>query len=63
MLRLKLSNLIETSNDIVLIIDSAGQINIVNERAVKMLGYTREELRGRTIESFVTDGSWEDVQK
>ncbi len=63
MLRLKLSNLIETSNDIVLIIDSAGQINIVNERAVKMLGYTREELRGRTIESFVSDGSWEDVQK
>lgn len=63
MLKLKLSNLIETSNDIVLITDSAGQINIVNERAVKMLGYTREELRGRTIESFVTDGSWEDVQK
>ncbi|MBM4135760.1 MAG: response regulator [Nitrospira sp.] len=63
MLKLKLSNLIETSNDIVLITDSAGQINIVNERAVKMLGYTREELRGRTIDSIVTDGSWEDVQK
>ncbi|MEW6213968.1 MAG: response regulator [Nitrospirota bacterium] len=63
MLKLKLSHLIETSNDMVLITDSAGQINVVNERATEMLGYTRQDLTGRTIGSLIKDDFWEAVQK
>jgi diguanylate cyclase (GGDEF)-like protein/PAS domain S-box-containing protein len=61
--RLKFSNIVESSNDMVLITDSAGLIITFNDRAINMLGYTQEDLTGRTISSLIKDDLWEVVQK
>lgn len=61
--RLKFSNLIESSNDMVFITDSAGLIITFNDQAINMLGYTQDDLTGRTISSLIKDDLWEVVQK
>lgn len=62
-LRFKCAHLIEASNDMVLITDSAGFISVFNERATEMLGYTKQNLAGMTIGSLIKDDSWELIQK
>jgi diguanylate cyclase (GGDEF)-like protein/PAS domain S-box-containing protein len=62
-LRLKLSTLLETSNDIILIADTYGLISFFNQRAVDVLNYTKEDLTGKAIGSLVKASSWEVVQK
>ncbi|MEW6002492.1 MAG: diguanylate cyclase [Nitrospirota bacterium] len=61
-LRLKLSDLIEISNEALLMVDSSGFIILSNDRTTEILGYTREDLRGRSINSLIKDGSSDSFQ-
>lgn len=54
--RIKFSNLIESCNDIVLITDSNGLIISNNESATELLGYTRDDILGKTITSIIKNG-------
>ncbi|MBM4141300.1 MAG: diguanylate cyclase [Nitrospira sp.] len=62
-LRLKLTNLTEASNDMVLITNSAGLVSVFNERATDILGYSKQDLTGMTIGSLIKDDFWEVIQK
>lgn len=62
-LRFKCAHLIEATNDMVLITDSAGLVSVFNERATEILGYTRQDLTGIAIGSLIKDDSWELIQK
>ncbi|MCX5720194.1 MAG: diguanylate cyclase [Nitrospirae bacterium] len=62
-LRFKCAHLIEATNDMVLITDSAGLVSVFNERATEILGYTRQDLTGLAIGSLIKDDSWELIQK
>lgn len=62
-LRLKLSTLLEASNDIVLIVDPCGLISFFNEKAAEVLNYAKEDLTGRAIGSLIKDSFWDVVQK
>jgi len=62
-LRFKCAHLIEATNDMVLITDSAGLVSVFNERATEILGYTRQDLTGMAIGSLIKDDSWELIQK
>jgi diguanylate cyclase (GGDEF)-like protein/PAS domain S-box-containing protein len=63
MVKLKLSNLLETSNDVILITDTSGLISIVNDRATEILGYPRENLKGRAVNTVISNGFWDSIQK
>ncbi|MEW6108586.1 MAG: response regulator [Nitrospirota bacterium] len=54
--RLKFSSLIESCNDIVLITDSNGLVISSNESAGLVLGYSTDELLGKTITSIIKNG-------
>jgi diguanylate cyclase (GGDEF)-like protein/PAS domain S-box-containing protein len=62
-LNLKLSTLLEASNDIILIIDSYGMISFFNQRATEVLNYTKDDLTGRSIGSLIKGNLLEAVQK
>lgn len=48
-------NVLESAPDAIVIIDHYGKIAVVNKQAVKMFGYTREELLGKEIEILLPD--------
>lgn len=52
----KFSSLIESCNDIVLITDPNGLVISGNESARELLGYSSEELLGKTITSIIKNG-------
>jgi PAS domain S-box-containing protein len=54
-------HIMEGSNDIVLITDPSGAISAFNERAVELLGYSKQYLNGMSIQSLMKDGRWESV--
>ncbi len=54
--KIKFSSLIESCNDIVLITDSNGFIITCNETASDLLGYSKDELIGKTITSIIKNG-------
>lgn len=54
-------HMMEGSNDIVLITDPSGAISAFNERAVELLGYSKQYLNGMDIQSLLKDGRWESV--
>lgn len=56
-MRLKFSSLMESSNEIVLITDSNGLIISSNAAASEILGYSPDDLLGRTITSVVENGA------
>jgi diguanylate cyclase (GGDEF)-like protein/PAS domain S-box-containing protein len=51
--RFKFSRLIESCNDIVLVTDSHGLVISSNEAASEILGYSRDDLLGKTITSVI----------
>jgi PAS domain S-box-containing protein len=55
MLKLMLSRMIKTSNDMVLIVDSRGIVTLVNQKAAKWLGRKKNELAGSRIEELIND--------
>jgi diguanylate cyclase (GGDEF)-like protein/PAS domain S-box-containing protein len=61
--RLRLSTLLEASNDIVLIVDPCGLISFFNEKAAGVLNYAKEDLTGRAMGSLIKDSFWDVVQK
>lgn len=50
----KFRRLVETSNEGILTLDSERRITFINQQIASMLGYTIEEMLGRTYESFIT---------
>lgn len=50
----KFRRLVETSNEGILTLDSERRITFINQQMASMLGYTIEEMLGRTYESFIT---------
>lgn len=57
MLKLMVSRILKTSNDMVFIIDSRGIVTLVNHKAAKCLGRKKNELAGRRIEELIKDVS------
>ncbi|HBC95003.1 MAG TPA: hypothetical protein DCZ10_19430, partial [Pelotomaculum sp.] len=55
MLKLMLSRMLKTSNDMVLIVDSRGIVTLVNQKAAKWLGRKKNELAGSRIEELIND--------
>jgi diguanylate cyclase (GGDEF)-like protein/PAS domain S-box-containing protein len=55
--RLKFSSLLEAGNDIAIVTDSHGLIVSSNESAGDMLGYTQDEMLGKTITSIIGNGN------
>jgi PAS domain S-box-containing protein len=49
----KLSALLESASQGIVVIDVAGRITLVNARLEAMFGYSREELLGQTLETLV----------
>ena len=54
--QLRLRQLLEGAPDAIIISDSAGVIHTVNEQALRLLGYTRDELIGTSIDRLVPAG-------
>jgi PAS domain S-box-containing protein len=50
-----IKNLIEVIKTGIFIIDSLGNISFANQYAAELLGYTRDELNGRSLETFFFD--------
>jgi PAS domain S-box-containing protein len=53
----ELRRVVEAVPDAILRVDAAGRIDLVNEAAVKMFGYSREELLGLNINDLVPETS------
>jgi PAS domain S-box-containing protein len=54
--QLRLRQLLEGAPEAIIISDSAGVIQTVNEQTLRLLGYAREELIGGSVDQLVTDG-------
>jgi len=52
----RIQSLLEAAPDGFLVVDSSGDIILVNEQTVKLFGYTREEMIGHKVELLVPDG-------
>lgn len=46
---------LELAPDAVLLVDATGHINLVNQQAAAIFGYTREELLGMTVEKLIPE--------
>ncbi|MGZ3666731.1 MAG: PAS domain S-box protein, partial [Ktedonobacterales bacterium] len=44
---------LELAPDAVLLVDAGGHIELVNQQAETIFGYTRDELLGMTVESLI----------
>ncbi|HBG06423.1 MAG: hypothetical protein A2075_00430 [Geobacteraceae bacterium GWC2_58_44] len=51
----KLRDLLETAPDAMVIVNEAGEINLVNSQAERIFGYRREELYGQRIEMLMPE--------
>jgi PAS domain S-box-containing protein len=51
----KFRDLLESAPDAMVIVDQAGIITLTNAQAVKLFGYTREELLGQAVEMLVPE--------
>jgi PAS domain S-box-containing protein len=47
--------LLEAAPDAMVIVDGSGRISLVNEQLLRLFGYAREDLLGRTIEALVPE--------
>ncbi len=54
--RLRLRQLLEGAPDAMIISDSAGVIQTVNDQTIRLLGYTRGELVGELVDQFLPPG-------
>lgn len=61
-LHLQSLQLMETVNDIVFVTDTDGIIESFNEKAVEILGYSRQYLSGRDMNSLLKKEVWESVK-
>ncbi|WP_327004179.1 PAS domain S-box protein [Dactylosporangium sp. NBC_01737] len=48
--------LLDAAPDAIIAVDEAGRITLVNAQAVRLFGYTREELLGQLVDVLVPDG-------
>lgn len=62
-LHLQSLQLTETVNDIVFITDADGVIESFNERAVEILGYSRQYLTGKEMSSLLKGDDWESLRR
>ncbi|WP_292381915.1 PAS domain S-box protein [Methanosarcina sp. UBA289] len=53
----KYRNIVETSNELIIILDNEAVITYVNKRMLDMLGYTMEESIGKSIWDFISEES------
>ena len=60
-LNLKSFYMMEGSNDAVLITDPAGVIASFNEKALEMLGYSKQYLQGKSIQLLMKDDQWNGI--
>jgi len=51
----KFRNLLESAPDAMVIVDSAGQIQLVNAQTERLFGYSRDELIGKPVEMLMPD--------
>ncbi|HMK49226.1 MAG TPA: response regulator [Thermodesulfovibrionales bacterium] len=61
-LNLKSFHMMEGSNDAVVISDPAGAISSFNEKALEMLGYSKQYLQGRSIEVLLKGDQWSRIR-
>jgi PAS domain S-box-containing protein len=60
---LKYANILETTADGFWMVDSTGKIMHVNDAIAGMLGYSKEDLRGKTVSDIEVLETAEDIQK
>lgn len=53
LIRTKFGNLLDSTPDGIVIVNSTGRIVLVNMQAEKLFGYQKQELRGQTIETLL----------
>lgn len=51
----RLAAVLESANDAVVSIDSAGRVNLWNQRAAEMFGYTVEEMLGEPLDAIIPE--------
>ncbi|WP_193755498.1 CHASE domain-containing protein [Psychromonas sp. psych-6C06] len=51
--RLRFKGLLESSPDVTIVINEAGNIQMVNAQAVQMFGYERSEIEGKSIDKLI----------
>ena len=59
----RLSRLLESAPDAVVIADRRGRIALVNAEAERMFGYAREDLLGRPVQILVPERFWGPLSK
>lgn len=61
-MRLESMNLMEASNDMVLITDPSGLITVFNDKVTELLGYSNQYITGKNINSLIKDDLWKVIK-
>jgi len=62
-LSLRISGLMETLSEAVVMTDATGSITVVNTRAADLLGYSKKHLQGKNIGFLLKENLWDGIRK